>query len=175
MFDMSTIAATAAGFSASLKTIFETVKTIGDLANDSRINTAVIDLQQKLIEHQAAYLALIDKHHAVTVERDALKAELLALKSLKAHFSRYQLKLLAPGFSAYVLKESAANGEQPHWLCPHCTAKGMIGILQLSEDDTFQARFFPGEQNLAHIICGSCNARFTMPRDAFNAAWNKFA
>ena len=175
MLDIAPVIATAASLSASLKTFLESIKAIRNLANNAEINTAIIDLQQKLIEHQAAYLALFEKHQAITMERDALKAELLALKQSTANFSRYELKSLAPGFSAYVLKESAANGSPPHWLCPHCTTKGVIGMLQLSENDAFQSQFFPGEENLAHLVCGNCSMQFTMPRDAFNATWGKFA
>ena len=175
MFDMSVFAATAANLSAALKTFLESIKAISNLPNNTQINAAIIDLQQKLIEHQTAYLALIEKHQSVTMERDALKAELLALKQSKANLGRYELKSLAPGFSAYILKESAANGEPPHWLCPHCAAKGVIGLLQLSENDAFQSQFFPCEKNLAHIVCGSCHAQFTIPRATFNATWGKFA
>ena len=174
MFDMSAIAATAANLSTSFKALLDAIKTVRNLADIPDVNAAIIDLQQKLIEHQTSHLALIEKHQSVTAERDALKAELLELKNLERHFSRYQLKSLAPGFSPYVLKESAANGEPPHWLCPHCTAKCVKGILQLSGDDAFQS-FFPGEKNLAHIVCGNCSKQFTMPRAAFDAAWNKFA
>lgn len=174
MLDVSSIAAGTANAAATLKMLLEAVKAARGLAHGADINAAIIDIQQKLIDHQTAYLELVEKHQAVTMERDALKKELLDLKQSKANFNRYELKILAPGFSAYVLKESAANGDQPHWLCPKCHAKGMIGIIQLSPTDGF-ASTFPGEQNIAHLVCASCEAEFSMPRDAFNVSWGKFA
>lgn len=174
MLDIPSIATGTANAAASLKMLLEAVKAARGLAHGADINAAIIDIQQKLIDHQAAYLELVEKHQAVTMERDALKKELLDLKQRKENFDRYELKPLASGFSAYVLKEQLANGEPPHWLCPHCKAKGMIGIIQLSPTDGF-ASTFPGEQNIAHLVCGSCNTEFSMPRDAFNASWGKFA
>ena len=169
------IATGAAEAATSLKVLFEAVKAALGLAKNTDLNAAIIDIQEKLIEHEKAYTELVEKHHAVTMERNALKQELLEIKQLQANFKRYELKALAPGFSAYVLKQSAANGEPAHWLCPHCKAKGVIGFLQLSPNDTFQAQFFPGEQNLAHLVCGNCRMEFTMPRSAFTATWGKYA
>lgn len=175
MPDIPSIAAGTAGAATTFKLLFEAVKAALGLAKSADVNNAILEIQQKLLEHQTAYFDLVEKHQAVTVERDALKQELLQIKQLQANFKRYELKKLAPGFSAYVLKESAADGEPPHWLCPHCKAKGMIGMIQLSANDSFEAQFFPGEKNTAHLVCGNCRAAFTMPRAAFDALWDKFA
>lgn len=169
------IATGAAEAAASLKVLFEAIKAALGIAKNADVNAAILDIQQKLIEHKKTYLELVNEHEAVTMERDALKKELLEIKQLQANFKRYELKALAPGFSAYVLKQSAAEGEPAHWLCPHCKANGMIGLIQLSPNDSFQAQFFPGEQNLAHLVCGNCRMEFTMPRSVFSAAWGKYA
>lgn len=174
MFDIPSIVAGAANAATTLNVLFEAVNAARRLAQNGNINAAILDIQQKLIEHQAAYFALAEKHQAVTMERDALKKELLELKQSKANLSRYELKALAPGFSAYVLKESAAHGDPPHWLCPTCYAKGMVGMIQLSPNDAFES-FFPGEKNLAHLVCGNCSRQFTMPRAAFDATHGQYA
>ena len=175
MPDVSSIVAGAAHATATLKVLLEAVKAATGLAHSADVNTAILDIQQKLIEHKTAYFELIEKHQAVTMERDALKKELLDLKQRKENFDRYELKPLAPGFSAYVLKEQLANGEPPHWLCPHCKAKGVVGMIQLSRNDAFESQFFRGEQNTAHLVCGNCRIEFSMPRSDFNAAWGHYA
>ena len=137
-------------------------------------NMALLDIQQKLIEHQTAELRLIDEHKRAIDERDSLKAELLELKQFKANADRYKLKPLAPGFTPYVLKESAADGDASHWLCPECLHRGKVGFIQLDPDDAFH-RTFPGEHGNAHLVCIACDRRFTIPAAVFDAAWGKYA
>lgn len=158
----------------TFQALFESLKAAIGMSHSAEANMALIDVQQKLLEHQTAELRLVEEHKRVVKERDAIKKELLDLKQFKASAGRYKLKLLAPGFTPYVLKESAANGDPPHWLCPECLHRGKIGFIQLDPDDAFH-RTFPNEHGNAHLVCIACDRHFAIPDAVFDANWDKFA
>ncbi len=158
----------------AFKATFEAMKALMGMAHSAEVGAALIDLNQKLIEHQTAHIGLIEEYKRVLDERDALKKELLNLKQFKANRDRYVLKRLGSGTMLYVLREAAANGEDPHWLCPDCMQRGVVGFVQRDPDDAFRATF-PGEQGNAHLACLACKQLFTIPVAAFNAAWGKYA
>ena len=153
---------------------FKAMKALAGMVHDAEITAALVDINQKLLDHQAAHIGLIEEYKRVLDERDALKKELLELKQFKANRDRYVLKCLGSDTMLYVLREAAANGEDPHWLCPDCMKRGEVGFVQRDPDDAFLAGF-PGEQGNTHLVCLACKQRFTIPTSAFNAAWGKYA
>ena len=153
---------------------FKALKALMGMVHDAEVTAALIDINQKLIEHQTAHIGLIDEYKRLLDERDALKKELLELKQFKANRDRYVLKRLGSGPMLYVLREAAANGEEPHWLCPDCMQRGVVGFVQRDPDDAFHATF-PGEQGNTHLVCLACKQLFTIPTSDFDALWGKFA
>jgi hypothetical protein len=65
------------------------------------------------------------------------------------------------------LKESAANGDPPHWLCPQCLGNGVKSFVQASSPDGFPIDE-PGDIELKCLHCGM-SAPVT--RAVFDATW----
>lgn len=172
MPDPMSIASGAISALSTFKELYEAVKAAHKLVHSADVSAVLIDVQQKLLDHQAACFDLQEKYKAVVAERDAIKKELRDLKQTRAQLESYELKTFAPGFSCYVRKDAATRNGKSEWLCPNCFHDGKVGLLQLSPTDHFSARFF-GENKIAHLVCCSCNRNFTLPRDIFEAAFDK--
>ena len=160
--------------SAAFKTIFTSLGNILAIAQDVKVKAAVAALQGVVGDTQSAYLALQEKYQLLLEENLALKAECHELKEFHAKASRYKMVSPVPGFTVYALKKDDANGDPPHWLCPHCMHEGKIGLLQTSWGDSFDTRAFSHGAD-KHLVCGSCKTEFVLPRDVFDASWGKFA
>ncbi len=165
----------------TLKEIADAIKSLIDMTHTVKVNAAMLgvqekllDLQEKLFAHREACFNLQEKYKSVLDECDALKKRLADIEKFQTYANRYTLKKLAPGFSAYVLKASAANGEPAHWLCQDCLAHGEIGSIQKSADDAFE-KLFPGENTTTHLRYMRCGATFTMPDEDFAALHSKYA
>ena len=144
------------GTVAAVKTIGELVKAVTNAEKRIELNNAVLELQDKIMQHRTAHLDTLERCYTLVEEKNSLYAKLLEsekalaeLKKRNADFDRYRLIPVADGTLLHTLKESAANGEPPHWLCPHCFAEGKKGILQT------EALFISGpEQTL--LKCPAC-------------------
>lgn len=159
----------------SFKILRDLVKSLSDIHDSVLVNNAVLEIQQKLLEQQTSKIDIINRYYAVSVEKDTLKTEILAVKEqlaqarqFKANAKRYKLITVCPGFDVYALKESAADGEPPHWLCPQCLDNGMKGFIQASSPDGFPIDE-PGDLLLQCMCCGK---GATLTRDALEAAWH---
>jgi hypothetical protein len=111
-----------AGLSA-FKSMYDAAKALKDM-NDANIrNTAVIELQEKILSAQSEQAELIEI-------AGALKARVAELEAWNADKKRYKLTDLGRGKSAYTLKEGMENGEPPHHLCATCYNEGHKSIMQ---------------------------------------------
>jgi hypothetical protein len=115
-----------AGLSA-LKTAFDIAKGMKDLSDATKVNAAVIDLQQMILTAQMSQGELIEKARK-------LEAEVTALKRERDELHRYQLVQVGDRL-VYQLKKESARGEPIHYACPVCFKKGHISILQFSHSD----------------------------------------
>ena len=88
------------------------------------MNEALVGLQGKIAEEQAAYSQLLESN-------EALKQKLKAYERWEQESARYELKEIASGILAYALKPSHASGEPSHWLCAACYNERKKSILQL--------------------------------------------
>ena len=111
-----------AGISA-LKSAFDIAKGLKDIDNAARRNSAVIELQEKILSAQSEQASLID-----TVSQ--LKNRVAQLEAWDADKQRYTLTDFGSGLLAYALKDSVANGEPPHYLCAQCYNDKIKSILQ---------------------------------------------
>ena len=82
---------------------------------------------------------------------------------------RYELVPL-DGFSVYVLKRSAAEGETAHWLCPSCAKNGKYGYMQKIGDDESN-----GGVSTAIVACSRCKNQYSMCIIDFMRLWGRYA
>src|SRR6266404_2284054 len=116
MVDISAIA----GLAASLRSVVEITKAMKDVHDANVIQTKVFELTREIMSAQACALAAQAAQFDLLQRERDLEAEIVKLKAWDAEKQRYELKELAPGAIAYVLKEDMRNGEPIHWLCAHC-------------------------------------------------------
>lgn len=116
------VAEAVTGLSA-LKTMFDITKTIKSIDDRTRINEAVIELQEKILTAQTAQATLVEQVRE-------LEAEMARMKAWDADKQRYELKELHRGLFAYILKVGCEDGETPHALCANCYQRGTKALLQ---------------------------------------------
>jgi hypothetical protein len=116
------VAEVFAGLGA-LKTAFDIAKGLKDIDDTTRRNTAVIDLQEKILSAQQSQASLVESI-------SNLEKEVACLKAWEEEKSRYQLMELAPGIVALSIKETMRNGEPFHRICADCAANGRKFYLQ---------------------------------------------
>ena len=105
------------------KSMLDTAKGLKDI-NDATIrNTAVIELQEKILAAQGQQMTLIERV-------GELEEEVARFKTWDAEKQRYSLTECARGAFAYVVKESEARGEPGHAICAACYERGVKSILQ---------------------------------------------
>ena len=125
------------GTVAAVKTIGELVKAVTNAEKRIEINNAVLELQDKIVQHREAQLDTLQRCYALVEEKNALYAKLLEsekrlaeAKRREADFDRYRMVSVGDGTLLHALKKSAADGEPPHWLCPRCFSERKKAILQ---------------------------------------------
>lgn len=137
-----------AGLSA-LKTAFDLAKGLKDIDDTARRNTAIIELQEKLLIAQAA-------HSNLTERIGELEEKVASFETWNAEKQRYELKPLGTGF-AYFLKPDAQGGEPPHQICANCYARGKKSFL--AKVPTNQARIALGMGTVYR--CPECTAEIS--------------
>ncbi len=124
------------------KSMFDAAKGLKDI-NDAAIrNTAVIELQEKI-------LAAREQQSALAERVRELEEEVARSKTWDTEKQRYSLTQCAPGAFAFVVKRAEARGEPGHALCATCYERGVKSILQTN-----------GELMIARHawVCPSCRA-----------------
>jgi len=117
------VAEVFAGMGA-IKTAFDIAKGLKDIDDATRRNAAVIELQEKILSAQSAQMELVQ-----TIGE--LKKRVADLEAWDTEKKRYELKAVAPGSFAYVLKPEAQGSEPPHQICAACYANHKPSILQI--------------------------------------------
>ena len=136
----------AAGLGA-LKTAFDLAKGLKDVNDTAALNSAVIELQEKILAAQQAQSTLVESV-------GALEKEVADLKAWDGEKDRYELKDVgAPGPSvfAYSLKPEAQGGEPFHLLCANCYQHRNKSILQATSELRLGLRVHK---------CPECNKEF---------------
>lgn len=115
-----------AGISA-FKTMFDMAKALKDI-NDAAIrNSAVVELQEKILTAQAAQAQLIERIRE-------LEEDVASFDKWDTEKERYHLIHAYRGGSVvYALKPEAAKGEALRWICASCYQQRKKGILQRAE------------------------------------------
>jgi hypothetical protein len=129
---------------AALQAALGIAKGLKDINDQVKLNAAIIELQQKILEAQAA---TTDARQQL----QEMEAQLFERKAWDATAARYVLKDFGGNTFAYELRQDHANGEPLHRLCPSCFEGRKRGILQ------FQFRSDNGQDRYE---CGSCKREF---------------
>jgi DNA polymerase IIIc chi subunit len=126
----------------AFKTMFDIAKGLKDASDATIRNAAVIELQEQILAAQAAQMTLIERV-------GHLEEQMAAVKKWDTDKERYKLKQIIPGTTAYVLKNSEANGQPVHALCANCYHNGKKSVLQSN-----------GECSIAKhaLVCPSCKS-----------------
>jgi hypothetical protein len=126
------------------KSMMDMAKGLKD-ANDATIrNSAVIELQEKILAAQSAQAMLVQRV-------GDLEKEVAGLKDWKTEKEKYQLTEISPGIFAYVIKSAMQNGEPVHCLCSNCYQQGKKSILNATY------------QNMSNALhCHLCSALFSV-------------
>lgn len=110
---------------SAFKAAMDITKGLKDIDDRTRLNEAVIELQEKILGAQAAQALLIQ-------QVSELEKEVAGLKAWDTDKQRYELKDLGRGFFAFIPKQGVENGEPPHAICANCYQKGFKSFLQSS-------------------------------------------
>ena len=139
----------AAGVSA-LKNAFDLAKSFIGIRDTATFNDKVIELQSLILEGQRSMFAS-NEAYAVQVKRVSdLETEMARLKAWEGEKQNYELKTIASGAVAYMLKPAMRGSEPPHWLCPHCYENGKKAIFQATGEGARFDRIYQ---------CPSCAGR----------------
>jgi hypothetical protein len=118
---------------SSFKAMFDIAKSMKDLDDAVKRNSAVSDLWEQIITAQARYTAALE-------QVGELKEELTRFETWETEKHRYELKQLYRGPFAYILREGQENGEDPHAICTNCYQRGFKSVLQMSGHVTVHDR-----------------------------------
>lgn len=134
---------------SSLKTAADISKTIFDMKSTAEVQGKVIEIQSALLAAQNSALSATTAQFELQEKVRSLEAQLKSAKDWETQKIRYAL--IAPWqgpAQVYALRESHAEGEQPHFLCTNCFHNSKRVILNPTSDKE-------GWQMLA---CPSCKS-----------------
>ena len=126
------------------KSMFDMAKGLKDI-NDATIrNGAIIELQEHIVSARGQQTALTERI-------SELEKEVAEFETWEAEKHRYELKELARGFVAYVLKEPERQTSTAHAICTNCYERRFKSILQSNGAPRVHDHAFN---------CPSCKASF---------------
>lgn len=125
-----TDALTIAQAFTSLQATAKIAKTLIGVRDQSIIDAKLIELNQSLITAQGNVMQAQSEQAALIQEVRSLKEQIMKLENWENEKARYQLIIPWAGFYVFALKDSAKNGEPPHWICQKCYEDGRKVILQ---------------------------------------------
>ena len=116
------VAEVFAGLGA-IKTAFDLAKGLKDIDDATRRNTAVIELQEKILSAREAQSTLLERI-------SELEKKVASFETWESEKQRYELQDVGHGSLAYVIKESVRGPEPPHQICANCYERGHKRHLQ---------------------------------------------
>lgn len=105
------------------------------LRDTAAFQTKLIEFQRKLIEANNAALAAQEERSVLLARIATLEQQVARLETWHTEKQNYELKEVASGAFAYVLKQSARGSEPEHWLCAQCYQNNKKSILQVHRRD----------------------------------------
>ena len=126
MVDMAAIA----GFATSVRAAVEITKAMKDVRDANVMQTKVFELTREIMAAQNYAMEAMSAQSTLLTRIRELEEKIAALETWNAEKSRYYLKSIQTGVTAYALKDGTEDGEEPHYLCPTCYNRGKKSILQ---------------------------------------------
>lgn len=117
--------------SQSIKAFYELTKATVGFRESTKIAEALVEINAKLMETQAAALTAQDRQLSLTKQIGELEKEIMDLKNWEREAQRYELSEIASDVFAYKLKPGVQPPEPSHMLCQNCYLKCQKSILQL--------------------------------------------
>jgi hypothetical protein len=149
MVDMSAIT----GFAASVRAAVEITKAMKDLHDANLLQIKTFELTREILAAQSYAMEAVAAQSALLERVRELEEEKSNLEAWNAEKDDYELKTVAAGAFAYLLKPSVQKTEPPHWLCAACYQHNKKSILQFSKQD-----------DRWHIYkCHECNSQIRVP------------
>jgi len=145
MVDVSAIAGTV----SALKGAMDISKAMIGLHDAQAMQTKVIELNSKILEAQSSAFSANDERTTLIERVRDLEKEVATLKAWETEKQRYKLSQVAPGLTAYTMKEGMENGEPPHHLCANCYQKGQKRVMQTEHRN-------PGHATV--LVCHDCGS-----------------
>lgn len=100
---------------------------------DAQVSQAqIIEFQNAVIDAQAQVFAVNEERTALIKRVGELEKKVTNLEAWETEKERYELKPIAHGSFAYMLKANAQGAEPPHQICTNCYQRGEKSILQLT-------------------------------------------
>ena len=140
------VAEVIAGLSV-FKSALDVAKGLKDINDAATRNAAVIELQETILAAQAQQMVLVERV-------GELEKEVAGLNAWEAEREHYELKEVASGQLAYVLKEETRSSEPAHMLCANCYSQNQKSILQTEVRN-------PGRHTV--LFCQRCGGELYSP------------
>jgi hypothetical protein len=99
--------------------------------DDAKVQAALIQVQDKLLDMSIASLGLTERVRSVQTALEEAKRENAELKAKLDERAMYALHEIEPGKFCYRSKPVGESPEPTHHLCQICFDKGIKSILQL--------------------------------------------
>lgn len=135
---------------SALKSAFDLTKGLKDIDDRVRLNSARMELQEKILEAQQAQATLLERI-------GDLEKQIADFEKWDAEKENYQLVTIFPDTLAYARKPSADGSVAPHFICAKCYEDRKKHILQRADS--------------AHVWCPVCQIKLRYDSDetkAFN-------
>ena len=138
---------------AALQGLAAISRTILDVRDFNKLAGIQVEMNQRILDVQAAMLDLQAKLATQSEALDALKAHATQLENAARERERYALHEIRPGAFVYRRREDVQPPEPPHYLCQPCFDKGIKAVLE-SENLHLHGRV---------QTCPACERRISMP------------
>lgn len=111
---------------ASVRAATDIARSVRDVNDQARINTAVADMMDKLTDVQGRLAATQVEHLELNEEVRRLKEQLAS----EQRFERYRLEKTPLGGYVMPLKDEHVTADcPPHVICHHCKEGGRVSIM----------------------------------------------
>lgn len=128
---MPDLIAIGQGLSA-LKTLTDIGKTMVGLRDSAKLAETSFEFNHQLFSIQKSLMEAQQEQATMIKTICELEEENTRLKAWDGDAKSYELKAVASGVLAYMLKPDARGSEPPHWLCAQCFGDKKKSLLQLA-------------------------------------------
>jgi hypothetical protein len=122
------------GLTAALKSAAEITKAMTEASDPNQIRTKTFELTREIMSAQSCTIDIQSAQFELLQSKRGLEEEIARLKAWNTEKYRYELRNVAPGAVAYVLKDTMRGSEPVHWICANCFQSGKKRFLTQPPD-----------------------------------------